>query len=113
MRRGVKFSQYRQADNHLAREHRIPLWFPGAIIGPFGLFIYGWVAQYRVHWIAVDMDIFVTCSGMQIQGMAKQAYVMNAYMEHTSSAMVASHFLRSLTKFFFSLFTPMRYDILG
>lgn len=103
----------RQADNDLAPEHRIPLTFPGAIIGPLGLFLYGWVAQYRVHWIAVDIGVFVTCFGMQIQGMAKQAYVMDAYMDHTSSAMAASQFLRSLTAFLFPLFTPIMYEKLG
>jgi MFS family permease len=103
----------RQADNDLAPEHRIPLSFPGAIIGPLGLFIYGWVVQYRMHWIAVDIGVFVTCFGMQIQGMAEQAYVMDAYMEHTSSAMAASQFLRSLTAFLFPLFAPVMYDRLG
>ena len=33
-------------------EHRIPLWLtlPGAVSLPIGLFIYGWTAQYHVHW---------------------------------------------------------------
>jgi hypothetical protein len=103
----------RQPNTDLAPEHRIPLTLPGAVIGPLGLFIYGWAAQYGVHWVAVDIGVFVACVGMQIRGFAMQAYVMDAYVEHTSSAMAASQFLRSLTAFLFPLFAPIMYEKLG
>ena len=32
-------------------EYRLPLLWPGAITVPLGLFLYGWTAQYKVHWI--------------------------------------------------------------
>jgi hypothetical protein len=94
-------------------EHRIPLTFPGAFIGPLGLFIYGWTSQWRVHWVAVDIGIFIALFGMQIAGMPMQAYVMDVYADHTSSALAATQFLRSLTAFLFPLFAPTMFKALG
>ena len=94
-------------------EHRLPLSLPGSLIGTLGLFFYGWVAYYRVHWIVVDIAIFIACFGMQARGIAFQAYVMDAYLGHTSSAMAATQFLRSLTAFLFPLFTPIMYEKMG
>ena len=94
-------------------EHRIPLTLPGAFVAPLGLFVYGWVAQYRVQWIVVDIGVFIASFGMQIRGIAMQAYVMDAYVEHTSSAMAATQFLRSLTAFLFPLFAPIMFERIG
>ncbi|KAF2272228.1 MFS general substrate transporter [Westerdykella ornata] len=98
---------------HLEPEHRIPLTFPGAFIAPLGLFLYGWTAHHRTHWIAVDAGIFLTTFGMQIRSMALQAYVIDAYPEHTSSAMAATQFASSLTAFLFPLFAPTMYNAMG
>ena len=35
----------------LEPEYRLPPMIPAALIIPAGLFIYGWTAQYEVHWI--------------------------------------------------------------
>ena len=94
-------------------EFRIPLTFVGAPLAPLGLFIYGWTSQYHVHWAAVDAGIFITMFGMQIAGMPMQAYVIDTYVEHTSSALAATQFLKSLTAFLFPLFVPSMYHALG
>lgn len=94
-------------------ELRVPLIIPGALLGPIGLFIYGWSAQYHLHWAVVDLGILIALLGMQINGMPLQAYVIEAYPEHTSSAAAASQFLRSLTAFSFPLFAPRMYQVLG
>jgi hypothetical protein len=39
-------------------EFRLPAMIPAACVIPIGLFIYGWTAQYAVHWIA---PIIGTC----------------------------------------------------
>lgn len=94
-------------------EYRIPLALPGAFIAPLGLFIYGWTAHYGIHWAAVDAGIFLAMLGIQIRSMAAQAYVIDAYPEHTSSAMAATQFAGSLTAFLFPLFAPIMYNALG
>jgi multidrug resistance protein len=102
-----------RANGEHTPELRTPSVFPGAFIGPLGLFLYGWAAQYRLHWAIVDLGAFITMLGMQITGMPLQAYIMEAYPEHTSSAGAASQFPRSLTAFLFPLFAPTMYKVLG
>ncbi|KAL2834330.1 major facilitator superfamily domain-containing protein [Aspergillus cavernicola] len=94
-------------------ELRLPTIIPGALLAPLGLFLYGWAAHHHLHWAIVDLGIFVALLGMQITGMPLQAYVMEAYPEHISSAMAATQFLRSLTAFCFPLFAPRMYVVLG
>ncbi|PSN70498.1 MFS general substrate transporter [Corynespora cassiicola Philippines] len=106
-------AQAKHAGRPLEPEYRIPLAYPCMVVAPLGLFIYGWTAQYQVHWIAVDIGIFLALFAMQMGGMPLTAYVIDSYPEHTSSAMAASQFLRSLTAFLFPLFTPYMYDALG
>ncbi|KAJ5085824.1 hypothetical protein N7532_010595 [Penicillium argentinense] len=102
-----------RANGEHAPELRTPSVFPGALLGPLGLFLYGWAAQYRLHWAVVDIGAFIAMLGMQITSMPLQAYVMEAYPEHTSSAGAASQFARSLTAFLFPLFAPTMYNVLG
>jgi MFS family permease len=103
----------RKAVPTLEPEHRLSLIFPAQLICFAGLLIYGWTAQYNVHWIAVDIGMFVACFGMQMSGMATHAYVIDAYAEHTSSASSATQFLESLAAFFFPLLAPILYRALG
>jgi hypothetical protein len=60
-------------------EYRLPAMFIGALIVPIGLFLYGWSADKRVHWIVPIIGtaflgggmflIFVSCPAYQIKGM--------------------------------------------
>ncbi|KAI0525396.1 major facilitator superfamily domain-containing protein [Xylaria bambusicola] len=108
-----RYMKARSNDGEHIPEFRIPLTLPGAIISPIGLFIYGWTAQARVHWIAVDIGIFINMFGGQLTGLALSAYVIDAYPEHTSSAIAATQFLKSLAAFLFPLFVPSLYGALG
>jgi MFS family permease len=94
-------------------EFRIPLMIPGAVIIPVGLLMYGWTVYVHTHWTVVDVGVIILCFGMQCQGQAMQAYVIDAYPDHTSSASAASQFLRSLSAFGFPLFAPAMYRALG
>jgi MFS family permease len=103
----------RNSETGIAPESRIPLVFFGAFLATLGLFIYGWTAQYNIHWIVVDIGIFINMLGSQIAGMPMMAYVIDAYPDHTSSAMAATQFLKSLTAFLFPLFAPSMYRAIG
>ena len=94
-------------------EYHIPIMLPGAILAPVGLLLYGWAAQTHKHWIVVDIGMFIATFGMQIAGMPNQAYIIDSYPEHASSATAASQLLRSLMAFTFPLFAPAMYRALG
>ncbi|CAJ2507549.1 Uu.00g087350.m01.CDS01 [Anthostomella pinea] len=112
-RRSIQKARTTNGELAPAPESRVPMTFIGALIAPLGLFIYGWTAQYHVHWVAVDAGIVVACLGMQMTDIPLTAYVIDAYPEHTSSAAGAKQFLRSMTAFLFPLFTPVMYNALG
>jgi multidrug resistance protein len=103
----------RRNDGVATPEFRVPIMLPGAVLAPVGLFIYGWAAQRHAPWIVVDVGAGLLSFGMQISGQAMQAYVIDTYPNHTSSASAASQFLRSLTAFGFPLFAPAMYNALG
>lgn len=94
-------------------KHRILLKFPRSTIFCLGLFIYVWAAQYHIHWILVDIDIFLSMFGMQLMLLPLQAYIMDLYPEHTSSALAAVQFPQSLAAFLFPLCVPSLYEALG
>ncbi|ROW10509.1 hypothetical protein VMCG_01762 [Cytospora schulzeri] len=71
----------RSKDGQHKPEFRLPLAFPGGIFPLLGMFIYGWTAQYHAPWIAVDIGVFLVC--MQFTNLPLQAYVMDAYPDHT------------------------------
>ncbi|TVY33169.1 putative efflux pump [Lachnellula subtilissima] len=94
-------------------EFRVPMMIPGYILGPLGLFMYGWAADKLVQWVVVDIGVAIMAFGMQIGDTALQAYVIDSYPDYTSSASAATQFLRSLAAFGFPLFAPKMYEVLG
>lgn len=86
---------------------------PGALIIPIGLFMYGWTAQARTHWIAPDIGIAIFGCGIIVGTQAMQAYVMDSFRKYVASASAASQLLRSITGFAFPLFAPQMYHSLG
>lgn len=94
-------------------EYHIPMMLPGAILAPSGLLLCGLAVQTHKHWIVVDIGMFITTCGLQIAGMPTQAYIIDSYPDHASSATAASQLLRSLMAFTFPLFAPAMYHALG
>ncbi|KAJ1323671.1 peroxisomal isopenicillin N importer-like protein [Microdochium nivale] len=100
-------------DHQPAPELRVPLILPGLALASLGFLAYGWTAASGTHWAAVDAGVLLATLGMQLSGIPRQAYVMDAYPDHTSSALAASQFLQSLAAFLFPLFAPGMYACLG
>ncbi|KAL4875989.1 major facilitator superfamily domain-containing protein [Aspergillus karnatakaensis] len=99
--------------NPMIPEHRLPPLIPGTLLAPLGLILYGFTAQAKLHWAIVDAGMVIAMAGMQWAGMPIQAYVIDAYPSHVSSATAATQFLRSLTAFLFPLFAPRMYEVMG
>lgn len=104
-------STSRQRD-HLP-EFRLPLTIPFAVISPLGILLYGWAAEYRLPWPVVDLGIFVYFFASQAEGLPVKAYTLDAFPEHTSSAMAAVQFVRSMAAFALPLCAPALYDAIG
>lgn len=94
-------------------EFHIILMLPASILLIGGLFMYGWSAQSHTFWAVVDIGAAILSFGGTMAGQSLQAYVIDTYSEHTSSAYAASQFLRSLGAFGLPLFAPAMYSSLG
>lgn len=107
---------YRNLKQHHGREvpeFRIPLILPGGLLGPAGIVAYGWAAHQLAPWPVVDLGAFIFSFSSQMGTQAEQAYIIDSYPDHTSSATAALQFLRSMTAFAFPLFAPSLYRALG
>ncbi|KAI7337565.1 MFS multidrug transporter [Hortaea werneckii] len=94
-------------------EFRVPLMFPGAIMVPIGLFLYGWSAQAHTHWIVPNIGTAIFAAGNQLVFQNCQTYIVDSYTRFAASAIAATTILRSLGGFGFPLFAPYMYRALG
>ena len=93
-------------------EFRAPLMLPASLLVPTGLFIYGWSAQYHVHWIVPNIGTTLLAAGTIVAFQMIQSYIVDSYTLYAASAISATAVLRSLAGFGFPLFAPYMYDAL-
>ncbi|KAK7422802.1 hypothetical protein QQX98_001363 [Neonectria punicea] len=77
-------------------EYRLPVMIPGAAMIPLGLLLYGWTAQYYVHWFVPILGNFFVGVGVITVFIPVAAYVVDAYPVHAASATAATTVLRSI-----------------
>lgn len=77
-------------------EYRLPVMFPGAVAIPIGLFLYGWTAQYGVHWIAPIIGTGFVGLGLIGTFMPITTYLVDAFTIYAASALAANTIWRSL-----------------
>lgn len=121
-------------------EFRIPLMIPASIVTPCGVFLYGWSAEAKLHWLVPNvsplsspffrftakpvgkLSMANTCiqigaalfaCGSMISYQCIQTYLVDTYTRYSASASAASAFLRSLAAFSFPLFVPYLFRSLG
>ncbi|KAI1413111.1 bicyclomycin resistance protein [Hypoxylon sp. FL1857] len=80
----------------LKPEYRLPLLPLGAVLIPAGLFIYGWTASYKVHWIAPIIGTAVVGVGNLIVFMSIQMYLVDTFTIYAASAIACNTVVRSL-----------------
>ena len=107
------YKHLKMKNNNVGKpEFRAPLIFPGSLLIPIGLFIYGWSAQYHVHWIVPNIGTTLLSAGSIIGFQMIQSYIVDSYTLFAASAVSATAVLRSLAGFGFPLFAPYLYDAL-
>ncbi|KAI4598581.1 hypothetical protein KJ359_002994 [Pestalotiopsis sp. 9143b] len=68
----------------------------GAILLPCGLFIYGWTAQYHVHWIVPIIAHIPVGLGIQLIFFSIQVYIIDAFTSYAASALACNTVIRSM-----------------
>ncbi|KAI1174851.1 bicyclomycin resistance protein [Nemania sp. FL0916] len=77
-------------------EYRLPLLPAGAILIPIGLFIYGWTAQYKVHWIVPIIGTAFGGVGNILVFFSIQTYLVDAFTIYAASALASNTIIRSI-----------------
>ncbi|KAH6877176.1 major facilitator superfamily domain-containing protein [Thelonectria olida] len=97
----------------LKPEYRLPPLRIGAFLLPAGLFIYGWTAEYKVHWIAPIIGTAVMGVGNLIIFMSLQMYLVDSFTIYAASALAANAVMRSIAGAVLPLAGLPMYDKLG
>ncbi|KAM0218935.1 hypothetical protein ACHAQI_001256 [Fusarium lateritium] len=63
---------------------------------PIGLFVYGWTAQYKVHWIVPIIFTGLTGAGLIFSFLPTQIYMIDAFTTYAASALAATSVVRSI-----------------
>ncbi|PNP46058.1 hypothetical protein TGAM01_v200351 [Trichoderma gamsii] len=85
-----------RAPEGMKPEYRLSPLPAGAIILPIGFFIYGWTAEYQVHWIAPIIGTVVIGIGDLIVFMSLQMYLVDTFHIYAASALAANAVARSI-----------------
>ncbi|CAI7666820.1 unnamed protein product [Penicillium manginii] len=94
-------------------EYRLPPMIPGSLFVPASLFMYGWTAYYKTHWIVPIIGTSFLGIGMLISFMTVSTYLVDAFTIYAASAMAANTVFRSLAGCLLPLAGPKMYEKLG
>ncbi|KAI8961163.1 major facilitator superfamily domain-containing protein [Daldinia sp. FL1419] len=94
-------------------EYRLPLLPVGALLIPAGLFIYGWTAEYRIHWIVPIIGTAIVGTGNLLVFMGIQLYLVDAFTVYAASAIACNTIVRSLAGAVLPLAGLPMYEKLG
>lgn len=94
-------------------EYRLPLTILGSPFIPAGLFLYGWSAEYHVHWSVPLLGTALNGFGFTIVLSSIANYMIDAFTVHAASAMAAITVSRSVFAATFPLFALHMYKSLG
>ncbi|KAF6823666.1 bicyclomycin resistance [Colletotrichum plurivorum] len=94
-------------------EYRLVALPVGAFFLPAGLFIYGWTAEYEIHWIVPILGTAVIGVGNLIIFMALQLYLVDAFTVYAASALAANAVVRSVAGAVLPLAGLKMYEDLG
>ncbi|KAK2611022.1 hypothetical protein N8I77_004405 [Diaporthe amygdali] len=85
-------------DDEYRPEVKLNPWLivPTGLTLPIGLLIYGWTAQYRIHWIVPMLGVIVFSAGLTGTTMSIQNYQVDSYPKFAASVSAATMLFRSL-----------------
>lgn len=94
-------------------EFRLPLCLFGMLILPVGLFLFGWAAQGRLHWMVPLLGSFLVGAGTILCFQSILVYLVDAFIPFSASATACAVLVRSILAATFPLFAEQMYSSLG
>jgi MFS family permease len=97
----------------LKPEYRLPP-LPFAVLSlSLGLLLYGWTAEFRIHWIVPIFGTVFIGIGQLLLFMVLQMYLIDAFTIYAASAVAAITAVRSIAGALLPLFGLTMYERLG
>ncbi|GKZ27819.1 hypothetical protein AbraIFM66951_011820 [Aspergillus brasiliensis] len=98
-------ARYEQKTGKATRmpEFRLPFMQVGMLIVPIGLLIFGWAAEYHVHWIVTLVGAAILGLGMVTAYICVQSYLVDAFEDYAASALAAAVVARFIVAAVFSV----------
>jgi hypothetical protein len=106
-------SQAAKNDGKMKPESRMVLSMCTVPLIPIGFLVYGWTAEYKVHWIVPQIGTVLIGTGLIISGMGNNMYLIDTFGLYAASAIAANTVLRSVFGATFPLFGLNMYDAIG
>ncbi|KAF5026579.1 hypothetical protein F66182_1304 [Fusarium sp. NRRL 66182] len=94
-------------------EYRLPLLWPGAVLVPLGLIVYGWSAELKLHFMIPILGTALFGAGMIWTFLPIGIYLVDAFTIYAASATAASTVLRSIGGAFIPVVGGRLYEALG
>jgi multidrug resistance protein len=94
-------------------EYRLPPMVYASVLIPAGLFVYGWTAQYKVHYIVPIFGTMLIGIGNLAVFMCVSTYLIDAFTIHAASVLAANTLVRSALGAVLPLAGPRMYQTLG
>lgn len=94
-------------------EYRLPPMIYAATCIPAGLFIYGWTAYYKIHYIVPIFGTMLIGIGNLAVFMCVSTYLIDAFTIHAASVLAANTVVRSTLGAILPLAGPKMYETLG
>jgi MFS family permease len=94
-------------------EYRLPPLVVGAFFIPAGLFLYGWSAQYKTHWVVPIIGTALVGIGNIAVFMCITSYLVDAFTIFAASALAANTVVRSIMGAILPLAGQSMYASLG
>lgn len=87
-------------------EYRVPIMVPATVLLSTGLFLYGWSAQARLHWIVPNVGTTIFTAAAYMCTLSNNTYIVDTYGRYSASGLAAISMLRCLAGFAFPIFSP-------
>ncbi|KAF6796330.1 MFS multidrug transporter [Colletotrichum musicola] len=94
-------------------EYRLPLMTRSMLLTPVGLFMYGWTAQYHLHWILPIIGSTLLGVGLILIMMPVHTYLIDAFTIYAASAIATTTIFRCVMGTFLPLAGEPLFDSLG
>jgi MFS family permease len=94
-------------------EYRLPLCLAGMIILPIGLFVFGWAADARTHWMAPLVGSYLVGMGSILPFQVILVYLVDAFVPFSASATACAVLVRSVLAAAFPLFAQKLFVSIG